>query len=112
MTTAQEWDAALDELRERAARWAALRPYCAAILPILERLRKDPRVRTVALQVSHATLVIDVSGRERRVGLCWDGLSHYRVFFVDPGFEFAESKEVDEDDVVETVVRYLDRVRA
>lgn len=111
MTTAQEWDAVLDELRERGARWPSLRPYCTALLPVLERLRADPRVGSVALQVSHATLVIKVSGRERRVGLCWDGLRHYGVFFVDPGFEFAESRDVNEDDVIETVVHYLDRVR-
>ena len=112
MTTAPEWDTALDEFRERGARWAALRPYCSAMLLVLERLRADPRVGTVALQVSHATLVIAVGDREHRVGLCWDGRSHYRVFFVDPGFEFVESRAVTEDDVVETVVHYLERVRA
>jgi hypothetical protein len=111
MTTALEWDAALDEFRERNARWAALRPYCAAMLLVLERLRADPRVGTVALQVSHATLVIEVGGLKRRISLGWDVRGHYKVSFVDPGFEFAESRVANEDDVVETVVHYLDRLR-
>jgi hypothetical protein len=112
MTMASEWDAALDEFRKRSAHWAALMPYCSAIIPVLERLRADPRVGTVALQVSHATLVIEVGDRNRRVGLCWDGERHYGVFFVDPGFEFSERRAVTEHDVVETVVRYLDHLRA
>lgn len=112
MTTATEWDAARDELRERGARWAVLRPYCEALLPVLERLRADPRVGTVGLQVSHATLVITVGGRARGVGLGWDGQGHYDVFFIDPPFELAESRAVNEDATVETVLHYLDRVRA
>lgn len=112
MTTATEWDAARDELRERGARWAALRHHCAAILPVLERLRADPRVGTVALRVSHATLVIAVGGRKRGVGLGWDGQGHYEVFFIDPPFEIAESRSAKDDAVVETVVHYLERVRA
>lgn len=112
MTMAMRWDAARDEFRERGARWAVYRPYCAAILPVLERLRADPRVGTVALQVSHATLVIAVPGRKRGVGLGWDGQSQYEVFFIDPPFEFAEWRAVAEEAAVETVVHYLDRVRA
>lgn len=78
MTTATEWDTALDELRERGARWAALRPYCEALLPVVERLRVDSRVGTVVLQVSHATLVIGVTGGDRRVGLGWHHLDQYQ----------------------------------
>jgi hypothetical protein len=57
-------------------------------------------------------LVIAVPGRERGVGLGWDGQSHYNVFFIDPPFEIAECRAVSENDAVETVVDYLDRVRA
>ena len=109
MTTV--WDAALDELRERGARWAALRPYCEALVPVVERLRLDSRVGTVVLQVSHATLVIGVPGRERRVGLGWSQPDQCQVFFVDAGFEFADLRGVTQDEAVDVVIQYLDRVR-
>ena len=65
--TTAEWDAAIEEFRNRE-RWAVLRPACAPIVPVLERLRCDPRVGSVRLQVSHATLVVGVLGNEHRVG--------------------------------------------
>src|SRR3954464_4535195 len=111
MTTVSEWDIAAAEFRQKGTRWAVLRPHCAALLPVLERLHADPRIGTVSLQVSHALLVIEVSGGKRRVGLGWDGQAQYEVFFVDPGFEFAEFRAVSGDEVVETVVHYLDDVR-
>jgi len=109
MTT--EWDAALGELRERGARWAALRAYCEALVPVVERLRADSRVGPVAIQVSHATLVIGVTGRERGVGLGWQAPDQYQVFFIDAGFEFGDLRHVTEDEAVEVVIQYLDRVR-
>lgn len=109
MTTV--WDASLDELRERGARWAALRPYCEALLPVVERLSVDSRVGTVVLQVSHATLVIVVPGRERSVGLGWHHSDQYQVCFVDAGFEFADLRCVAQDEAVDLVIQYLNRVR-
>lgn len=111
MTTATEWDEALDELRERGARWAALRPYCEALVPVVERLRVDSRVGTVVLQVSHATLVIGVTGRDRSVGLGWNPPDQYQVFFVDAYFEFVDLRCVTQGEAVEVVIHYLDQVR-
>jgi hypothetical protein len=111
MTTATTWDAALHELLDRGERSGALRPHCEAVALVIERLRADPRIGAVELQVSHATLVIGSAGAKRRVGIGWDGTHGYEVFFVDPGFEFIDFTIAKNADVVETVIRYLDCAR-
>ena len=111
MTTVTTWDAALNELRDRGERWGAVRPHCEAIALVIERLRADPRIGAVELQVSHATLVIGSTGAKRRVGIGWDGAHGYEVFFVDPGFEFIDFTIANNAEAVETVIRYLDRAR-
>jgi hypothetical protein len=108
---AAEWDVAIEELRGRGASSTALEPACTAVVSALQRLRSDPRAGGVSLQVSHASLIMSVRGRELRVGLCWDG-ENYGVFLVEPDFAFSERTTAFEDEVADTVVRYLDRVRA
>jgi hypothetical protein len=111
MTSPTEWQSTLDELRNKGARWRAIAPHCSAIAWLVERLRIDPRVGKVSLQVSHATLVIGVTGIGRRVGIGWDAAGHYEVFLVEPGFVFVGPENVTHTNVVDVVIRYLDGIR-
>lgn len=106
------WDDAVDRLRD-LKRLKRLRPTITVMLRLVAALRNDPRLDGVAPDISHVALVLRLSGKQRYVIVEWheDGQPGFAVSFVDPPFEFTDTRIVPQSEGPATVVDYLDQLR-
>ena len=112
MALATSWDQVTERFRN-LERYQRLGPTIAAMLALVGKLRRDPRMADVEPSVSLISLNLKLPDSPRYVVVEWaeDESPPFSVAFVDPPLEFHDTRRVSEPQVVATTIDYIDRLR-
>jgi hypothetical protein len=109
MAMTKQW-VEVDEAFKRLERHSVLRPTLAAMSRLVDRVKNDEAFADAHPTVSHATLVLSRGQERRRVMVGWSGDLVYRVAFLDPPLEIAESTLAPEDAVIDVLRTYFEQL--
>ena len=114
MSVFDEWDwDKVEQTFHSLEQHVRTRPVVARMLGLTARLRDEPRLAAMVPVVSHFTLTLRAPGCTSVVAVWCDESEGgaYKVAFVDPPLEFRQTKQFSDDDVVATVIEYVDRLQ-
>ena len=112
------WNEVIDRLRAFEC-FSTIWPTATANLRLVARLREDPRLADLGRNVSHVSVVLwrlDHPGRVAIVwsepdGWGWSGHTGFRIDRLAGPVDSLEHVVVPEQDVIATLLTYLDRER-